>query len=427
MPAEPSNATPTASPTINAINAPSADESPTPEATVERQDTSPRRAAQFVDSYQLPAVYQRIGLEQFNLAECTGAPHCMPLDLRNKPVDPWQMVYPDDLEYNHPFRHVFPTLDRGVRTNDGTSGVEFSLYGPGRQDSPHGLSAFLAAPWFQMLNNPYDWDGLRCPCQFGEGSIRSILLDAVVRAVSESLTVDAQHRILPNDPVLEHDNLRQYLSYGYRDHPDGSSSTGLEQAYGDPAPFRAAQSTIRFIHPELPIIQVESTNETRLPYTLDPADFESLDVPAVSISVVFNLSLQRRWETFDDERRDIIRYHHVYQELPQGNGFFPGDPVAYGQLDPARSQLYPNYWHSSDYMHHRILGPVAVRIATMGHDGSLVKDGTYWIETTRDYWPPAPEESPAEVELPGQRPLPDNDNEGWPLPGHIVRGTRITW
>ena len=66
-------------------------------------------------------------------------------------------------------------------------------------------------------------------------------------------------------------------------------------------------------------------------------------------SVSFVISLQNRWASFDDPNRWIIR--------------FKDDLEAYGQpwmLDPELP--YPNYWDDTDYMQHRIIGPVVLTV-----------------------------------------------------------------
>ena len=134
------------------------------------------------------------------------------------------------------------------------------------------------------------------------------------------------------------------------------------------------------------------------------------------MNLTFNLALARRWDSFDDDRRDIIRY----QEVLQNSDF------KYAGLDPDLENLYPNYWHHTDYAHYKVLGPVVISINVMEswltQEEILITSGTEWIELSRTYWPPDPTTSTEEFENFGERPIHGSDNVGWPLPGHVVIG-----
>ena len=77
-----------------------------------------------------------------------------------------------------------------------------------------------------------------------------------------------------------------------------------------------------------------------------------------------------------------------------------------GELDPTMDELYPNYWHTTDYMHHSVLGPVAVIIRPFGEDShALLKAGTYWMDLTSTEWAQDPSVSSPETARIGERPL----------------------
>ena len=207
----------------------------------------------------------------------------------------------------------------------------------------------------------------------------------------------------------------------------------------DMVPNLAPESQVTFIHPELPILQVVSVMaRPACPTPLDPEVQQGLDPHDMAsnvkdltrklprceyVTMVFNLALQRRWDKFDEPRRDIIQYAAAYRDYPE---------LVYrdlsGQerceLDPAMDDLYPNYWHPTDYMHHSVLGPVAVIIWSYNkYNEPVVNSGTYWVDLPRTEWAADPSVSSPETARIAERPLSDSENDGWPLPGHKVIGT----
>ena len=394
--------------------------------------------AQFDDSRTLAEIYQQVGLEQFHLAECTDQPHCLPdqltlYQMRNDPTDPFQSQA-GGMTVNHPFQHTIAELDFAVKNAPEGSHYSYDLHNGTRTNSPVGLSAFLAAPWFEPLP-PSDFIGTRdlgdtrlyCPCHFGAGSLKTSLLNAVVKVITDNLTPEFQFVPLMQVTGVVPNNLRDHLSHGYR----FGINRHMERYLQKPYPWVAPQSQVHFIHPELPILQVVSQVETRLPYATDPEIQQGIiwgrtgfsnkqrlqNLPNVSISLVFNLALQRRWDTFDDPRRDINQYAAAYLDYPG-----PHLGLERGELDPALDELYPNYWHTTDYMHYSVLGPVAVIIEAWDNQ-VLLKAGTYWVDLPTTEWAADPSVSSPETARIGERPLFDSENDGWPLPGHKVIGT----
>ena len=399
--------------------------------------------AQFDDSRTLADIYQEVGLEQFHLAECTDhQPHCLRGLIGGS--NPTRYIHDiqaarGDLNVNHPFRHTIAELDFAVRNApENHITYRYDLHDGGRPGrevtnttsrtaSPVGLSAFLSAPWFEPRiprHAGYREQGdtsLYCPCHFGEGSLKTSLLNAVVKAITDSLTLEAQFFPILQDTGLAPDNLRDHLSFGYRFGMSSYMRQNWKHPYSDVIPNLAPTSEANFIHPELPILQVVSSVVTRLPYSLDPENQSIKELPQARIGLVFNLALQRRWDTFDDPRRDINQYAAVYLEYPES---YRGHSLARGELDPALDALYPNYWHPTDYMHHSVLGPVAVIIKPYGEEGqALLKAGTYWVDLPRTEWAQDPSVSSPETARIGQRPLGESENDGWPLPGHKVTGS----
>ena len=394
--------------------------------------------AQFDDSRTLAEIYQQVGLEQFHLVECTDQPHCLGQSSSHGGGNQTKVFYhraaKGDLNVNHPFRHTIPELDFSVRNapeNQRSYDYDLNNVNVGQNNSPVGLSAFLAAPWFEPLNPKARIDyrhrgdtNLYCPCHFGEGSLKTSLLNAVVKVVTNNLLPEAQFFPVLQETGLAPDNLRDHFSFGYRFGMTDYMEKNWLEGYNSPMPNMAPRSVTNFIHPELPILQVNSKAYIRLPYSLDPENQGASRLPTVTIALVFNLALQRRWDTFDDPRRDINQYAAAYLDYPSPYSNRRG--LERGELDPALDALYPNYWHTTDYMQHSILGPVAVIIqAKDANAQAIVKPGTYWVNLPRTEWAADPSVSSPETARIGERPIFDSENDGWPLPGHKVTGSEV--
>ena len=163
-------------------------------------------------------------------------------------------------------------------------------------------------------------------------------------------------------------------------------------------------------------------------------------------SVSFVMSVQHRWDSFQDPNRWIIRFrksmglhwppYFLYHEESRMS-------KALVKENPAQKDLpYPNYWHHTDFMQHRIIGPVVLTVHEY-RKTSVLRPGTYsrvprithWEapghilteeqlkKTTRkrivgsSYGIDNPEE--LEVQLwPSLR----TPNAGFPLPGHVMAG-----
>lgn len=98
--------------------------------------------------------------------------------------------------------------------------------------------------------------------------------------------------------------------------------------------------------------------------------------------------------------------------------------LSQGNTDPEFHQRhFPNYWHSSEYMQHRLIGPVVVTVHENLKGGpSALTPGTYAVEPRVSYW-----EAPGPA-LPDEQILtssygvsnPASPNPGWPLPSHVL-------
>ncbi len=203
---------------------------------------------------------------------------------------------------------------------------------------------------------------------------------------------------------------------------------------------------------------------------------EKLDA-STRYSISFVISLQNRWTSFDDPDRWVVRFgedlsayeaepHFV--DLGQGKNpeFVPDDQ--YNKIDidyvpdhwngydtnllkrsrSIASQMvyhrdpnlvYPNYWDDTDYMQHRIIGPVVLTV----HESPTLEPGTYNRTPRISHWE-APGHILTEEQVQYVRsgfvrvspsyqntPIPDEEifrvwpdlrwpNTGFPLPGHVM-------
>ena len=166
-------------------------------------------------------------------------------------------------------------------------------------------------------------------------------------------------------------------------------------------------------------------------------------------SVSFVMSLQHRWTSFQDPNRWIVRFkedmalypppHHVPDEESKITKELRRMEEEGKFVFPPAWDRYPHYWHNTDYMQHRIIGPVVLTV----HESGALQPGNYSMTPRIDHW-----ESPGHIltdeqlrkipryriTSPGPEPKnPDDDgvilwphlmtpNAGFPLPGHVLVG-----
>ena len=112
------------------------------------------------------------------------------------------------------------------------------------------------------------------------------------------------------------------------------------------------------------------------------------------------MSLQNRWTSFDDPDRWIVRFgedlelyltppHHVDRGQGKGPSYIPDywndNDLEQSRYKPIKQAIdwlaytpnteltYPNYWDDTDYMQHRIIGPVLLTV----HESSVLQPGAY--------------------------------------------------
>ena len=105
-------------------------------------------------------------------------------------------------------------------------------------------------------------------------------------------------------------------------------------------------------------------------------------------------------------------------------------------------RLFPRYWHSSDYMQHRIIGPVVVQVYEHDRErdrsGDPLQPGIYHAYPKVAEWDaPGPilrdeqlrvtvqstkrgVKSGTTIEIFRPEPAAQSPNPGWPLPGHVM-------
>ena len=187
------------------------------------------------------------------------------------------------------------------------------------------------------------------------------------------------------------------------------------------------------LHPQLPILKITAHADQVLPLApaglAGPEKSSPEDAMSTKYSVSFVISLQNRWASFDDPNRWIIRFKEdleVYRIQPW-------------KLDPKLP--YPNHWDDTDYMQHRIIGPVVLTVHGKGGTMSVLKPGNYSRVPSIAQW-----EAPGHILTDEQKrtikrktfPVAENPdglalqvwpdlrtpNAGFPLPGHVLTGPK---
>ena len=180
-----------------------------------------------------------------------------------------------------------------------------------------------------------------------------------------------------------------------------------------------------FVHPELPILKITAENSTVLPLTVG-----GIERPKpTEYSVSFVISLQNRWASLDDPNRMLARFPKEIKGIVQ-SPFLPGHRDR-DHITRERHDGNLDSWNFTDYMQHKIIGPVVIQI----HESEVLQPGIYSATPKVTHW-----EAPGYIPLDEQimefygdtrTPKPENYkyftkyspsrfNVDWPLPGHIV-------
>ena len=426
------------------------------------------------DRVLLQDIYAQIDLEQFALDPDQPILQQGSRDERN--LMPYPMIH------RHPYLHLFPELEIRVSKQE-KEDIWYTPYGEyGRfgtdwvkdiSGTRNGLIYFIYNPWFEPVfpeddkrtthlnvgpsfSSYYENDGAG-PYWFGNNSVRGVLAETVAELLEEAKLPSAEpaqalwfgeDRKGTTDlraPERKKLTMEEFISTiissedGWSCYEHHSKCEIMEEPHITP------WVEWEILHPQLPILKITAHADQTLP--LAPAGLEKIprdDVlremrefrqiadMSTKYSVSFVISLQNRWASFDDPNRWIIRFKddlEVYRSQPW-------------TLDPELP--YPNHWDDTDYMQHRIIGPVVLTIHEYEtEDGAIpvLKPGNYSRVPSIAHW-----EAPGHIltdeqkrtikkerfhvyENPDRLTLkvwPDmaTPNAGFPLPGHVLTGPK---
>ena len=460
---------------------------------------------QFTDEALLQDIYAVIQLDQFELDP--EAPIDYPKErIEDSRRDREHGRINSTMEYpmvhDHPYLHLFPSLAEHIEVQEEAGDFEYdpgqplidenrrqihSFTGPWRKDisaARNGIIYFIYHPWFEPVyfhtggrvaeatkvtyssrsrRRDDGWE-TRSPHWFGENSTRGILAKTVASLLEQAQVPGVKTREIywwkeetrfdyirstPSGPSFYEDagnlelqewSIEKFITNTVTVTDDGHSNiTENVRMEKEIKKHQTPQVEWEILSPHLPVIKVTAHASQRLP--IDPPEGNGDGLTDYSVSFV--MSLQNRWDSFEDERRWIIRFredlaefysHDRHPTLPEDTptqGIPPWGP------DPELEARYPNYWDDTDYMQHRIIGPVVMTV----HQSPVLEPGNYSATPSINEWaapghvltdqqvPVAKREtvnsSPSLVQNPDdpafrQWPMYNDPNAGFPLPGHVM-------
>ena len=261
------------------------------------------------------------------------------------------------------------------------------------------------------------------PHWFGANSTRGVIADAVARALEQARRPGVEEHPVRTLNIGYSGWNRGKVAYGGSRDLASHLRTPIEIMYDDkhnddlPQGLRTGAYEMpfvqwEFLHPSLPIIRVTSFVARTLPLA-NPGE----EPRTTAFAVSFVISFQNRWTSFEDPNRWLIRLEDKMER---------------------NEELFPRYWHTSDYMQHRLIGPVMVQVYEHGKQGpEVIEPGVYAVEPRVSHWEaPGPilkdeQILVAPLRIGGMtnttglkivRPGPQGSypNPGWPLPGHVM-------
>ena len=145
-------------------------------------------------------------------------------------------------------------------------------------------------------------------------------------------------------------------------------------------------STSRFKH-------IESTPPEDLVHLLSaaPAEYFDMFFPSkelnpnseTTFAVSFVIAFQNRWDSFTNPDRWLIRFHDDLMPRTLTTNQHQTLEPWQGAIDPDfNDQHFPNYWHTSDYMQHSIIGPVVLHV----YESEVLQPSTYSFTPTVTEW-----------------------------------------
>ena len=236
------------------------------------------------------------------------------------------------------------------------------------------------------------------PYWFGKSSTRGVLSDSIANMMKDAAypttelmpltwqTGGLQYNLGdPGRSVVEYNwKLDEYIRTAVSRYTKDTRSIQFQSApkiYKIPGGFHKYYITPHieweFVHPKLPIIKVTAQNSKVLPLTLPGTE----NPGPTEYSVSFVISFQNRWESLEDPNRWVKRF----KEIPWGDGrgyeqFIRGDtPLGHRGI---KYEETPGEWHHTDYMQHKIIGPIVLQI----HESPVLEPGTYSIIPRVNHW-----------------------------------------
>ena len=434
------------------------------------------------DTVLLQDIYDLMNLDQFALDPTK------PIEKFNIP-EAWK--FPRSTVENHPYLHMFPDLEL-LTKNTKIEKPDYSrwpdvFYAPHAslgdvKNHPTGteyfkpvdpITYFIYHPWFEQINiepdgyiypglgshrikvgryggetrrelsnlrNPYVQYG---PYWFGKSSTRGVLSDAIAGMMKDAaypttelmplkwqLGASIYEFIHPGETVTEYNwKLDDYLRTTVNKYSEDvtkvrlhSSQVRYDISQGFHKHYISPEIKWEFVHPKLPIIRVTAQNSKVLPLTLP-----RLEKPEpTEYSVSFVISFQNRWESLDDPNRWVKRF----KETPWGE--------SRGYQNEEKYEEIPGEWHYTDYMQHKIIGPVVLQI----HESPVLEPGIYSAIPSTNHWE-APGHIATDAQILRPRrvadsakgriipeseriphfddvPSSDSPNANMPLPGHVI-------
>ena len=396
------------------------------------------------DTVLLQDIYDLIDLDQFALDPNKPIEKFEPLR-QGGLNSPRPSKFPRNMLENHPYLFMFPDLKlltkNTVKEKPNESGWPDVIYSPyeslgdvtksvgAKRIGNHfvandPITYFIYHPWFEEIYAGEGGSGstglythrIRIdrtetekpfsqyqyhrygPYWFGKSSTRGVLSDSIANMMKDAAYPTTElmpliwqtggERYDRGDPgrgVIEYNwKLDEYLRTAVSRYTEDTEHIELERyerEYQILGGFHKYYITPHieweFVHPKLPIIKVTAQNSKVLPLTLPGTK----NPGPTEYSVSFVISFQNRWESLEDPNRWVKRF----KETPWGDGrgyhnFLNGEtPWDYTRI---RYEETLGEWHHTDYMQHKIIGPVVLQI----HESPVLEPGTYSVVPSVNNW-----------------------------------------
>ena len=405
---------------------------------------------------QLADIYAGMDLEQFAITPEQWEAIKQPQSTRN----PGEMeglgmpVLTPEQRNSHPYNHMIQPSPAG---NDGNPPDKkgYMINPSTRHEVRIGPRAFLENPWFMPyykygvgdfthFGRPYDFEEHSDTVTFGGNSTKHVLAEAISEAM-ETLIMDGVEPF----PITYGSRSPEH-ALGILEHPDLPATQNLREYLNRSGAahtlyFHQPISYWEFIHPTLPIVRVIVEGNSGMPLAR-PGETPGNVVYQVGFVVTF----QNRWQSFDDPNRWLTRFRNttVRKNVRSLDPEVEGPPILDYEvtwMNPERdiaseAEHGHRFWHYTDYMQHRIIGPVWVKVV----HSDIMEQGQIASATPRiNHWaapgPIVPNEhlmtqlvrrtknegersvlSWAGYEHLKLRPAAGSPNPGFPLPYHVT-------